>query len=272
MPNNLSKALVFKKAGQIKLEKYKADGTFDAAQVYISNNGVVTTVKRDTKVTTKDLPDGNSSYAAKTYAETEETTITVGFSTYDPDLEAFIKGASVSENATAETEFSVTHEFTIPSTAPYTVVLPKNVKDETFARVLKDKFGNKFTSGEAAAAGTFSVAVATNVATLTFSAADAGKEVFMSYDAYLGGVTTMEYSEVASLPSFRVTLMGETMSYDETQNVLTNVIIDKATSDGSISPPEQGNDKTKGYSLNFKTGKPRAGKKPVVVKFLPLAQ
>jgi hypothetical protein len=271
---NINKALVFPKAGQFMAQKYKADGTLDPNAVYVSANNVVKTVNRATTPQTSDLPDGNSNYPAHTYVTSEESIITVGFSTYDPDLEAFVKDAGYTENSTTADTFRVIEQIA----AATSVVLKNPVKDASFFIQIKDKFGNVLTVAEAEpTAGQYKVAVAEDPAssgvqkaTLTFAAADAERELFITYDSYQTGITQIDYSERSTLPAFQLTIIGETMAYDETQTVMTNIVIDKANLNGGITPPNQSNDPTQGWEIAFKTGKPRSGKKPVSIKFLPI--
>jgi hypothetical protein len=265
----LRKDLVFPKGGHYKLEKYGADGKIDPTAVYISPGNIVKTVSKAHTVNTSPLPDGNSTYAAHEYVTTTEDVYTIEQSTYDPDLEAFLNGCAKTTSTDASV-ISVPFETTVPETAPYTIELPHNVADENFTLVVKDRFGNVFAANEIAAAGGYSVAVTAGKATLTFVEADRGTELFMVYDASIPNVTSISYPEKLKLTSFRCTIMGEATSYNESQNIMTNNIIDKVTV-SSFSPPAQSNDPTQGWSFAIKTGKPRAGVAPVINKFVPIA-
>lgn len=262
----MNKALVFPKAGHFMLQKFDASGVLDPAQFYLSSHGVVKSIKRATTTTSNALADGNSVYDAKEYPTKEETIITIGLSTYDPELEAFLKGIPLVETAVADT-ISVLESAVIADTA--TVELSKKVKDADFKIFVKDKFGNSFTAATETnpTTGQYKIAVATEKATLTFASADKDKEIFIVYDAVFTAVSKMEYEESPKLVPMQVTIIGETSDFDETESYITNIVIDKATSNGGITPPDQTNDPTGGWEISLKTGKPRAGKKPVAIFF-----
>lgn len=273
MPKTIGKALVFPKGGQFKLQRFKPDGTLDPDRIYTSLQGIVKTVQRATTVNTSSLPDGNSVYAAKDYVTSEESIVTIGLSTYDPELEAFVKDAIYSEGGAGKTEFDFMQAITVPETLTVVLNRPVAANEDGSGLFLKDKFGNVFDAAETAAAGKYSIAVAesTGVATLTFAETDKDKELYLVGKGSLEGVATLAYSEDAKLPAMQVTIIGETMDFDETRRYDTNIVIDKATLNGGITPPTQSNDPTAGWEFALKTGKPRAGKKPMEVKFVPKA-
>lgn len=268
--STMRKDLTFAQAGHFKLQKFKADGTLDPNNIYNSLNQIVKSVKRATTTTTNELPDGNSPYAAHDYVTKEETIVTIGLSTYDPYLEAFVKNATFKADSADAEDFYFVQMVTIPD--GLSVALEKPVSGETAEITVRDKFGNAFTKGETAAAGTYTLAVASTgekIATLTFAEADKGKEVSILYVGSVTGVTSIEHSENPKNADMQVAIIGASTSYDEAQSQNVNIIIDKATLNGGLTPPEMTKDPTGGWEIAFKTGKPRAGKKPVMVKFLP---
>lgn len=260
----LNKDLVFPKAGHFMLQKFDANGILDPANFYLSSHGIVKSIKRATTITSNGLADGNSAYDAKEYATKEETILTISLSTYDPELEAFLKGIELKETAS---DIASALEFaTIPDDG--ILVLSKKVKDANFKLFVKDKFGNIFAvATETPTTGQYSVAVTTDEAAITFAVADKGKEVFIVYDAKFTTVSKMEYAETPKLVPMQATIIGETSDYDEKQTYTTNIVIDKSTLNGGINPPDQTNDPTGGWEIALKTGKPRAGKKPVTIVF-----
>jgi len=260
----LEKAIVFPVAGHFMLQRYDKNGILDPTQFYSSAHGIVKSIKRANALTTSEMADGNSVYAAKEYPTKEENTITIGLSTYDAELEAFLKGIDLTE--TTADIMSVMEAISIP--ADGIVVLGNKVKDATFRIFAKDKLGNVFEKAETTATtGQYTAVVAENVATLTFTGADEGKELYLVYDAQFANIAKMKYSEKAKIIPMQVTIIGEANSFDEVQTYVTNIVIDKATSSGGITPPEQTNDPTGGWEITLKTGKPRAGKQPVEVSF-----
>lgn len=100
----LSKTLVFPQAGHFLLVPYGAGNKLDYSKAYNSRSGIVNSITRETSLNTVDLPDGNSTYPAKTYVQTQAGTVTIALSTYDPRLEALISGATYRENEQAQEE------------------------------------------------------------------------------------------------------------------------------------------------------------------------
>ncbi|MDY3988805.1 MAG: hypothetical protein SOY88_05735 [Massilioclostridium sp.] len=268
----MNKALVFPKAGHIKVTPYNAQGELDVSKMWVSTHNIVKSIKRANSTTTSELPDGNSLYPAAEYATKEEGTLTVGFSTYDPTLEATVKGAEYTEDTEAASVFERIESFEIPESGAIT--LKYAVKDENFAIHIHDSFGNVFTQadGSTPAAGTFKATIAESgekIATLTFATEDAGTSVYVSYESYTTGVSGFAYDETPKTPMFQVVIIGETKAYATGQTMDTNITIDRASLSGGITPPEQTNDPTGGWEIAFKIGKPRPGYKPVDVKFAP---
>lgn len=259
----ITKSLVFPKGGHFKLQKYTADGKLDPNKIYTSVQSVLKTVKRSTTTTTSPLADGNSIYAAHEFVTGGETTVEFGMSSYDPELEAFLCDMEYKEEAGTIALFE---SHTVPDATPYTIDLTREAADLT-SIVVKDKKGNILTSAETAAANTFSAATTSGKTTLTFAAADTGLEIYVTYDAKSDTVGSMAQDEIMKLPAMQVTIMGEAVSDDETTTYKTNTIIDKATLSSGITPPDQSNDPTQGWSFTLKTGKPRAGKKAVTTKY-----
>lgn len=267
----MRKDLVFNKAGHFKLQKFDGNGQLDPNAVYHSLNQIVKSVKRATSTTTSSLPDGNSIYSACDYPTGEETILTFGLSTYDPELEAFVKNADYEPESAEAKEFYFAQMATIDESLK--VVLKNPVADENAEITVRDKFGNTYKkSADPAADGTYTVSVAESdekIATLTFAEADKGKEIGIVYAGSVIGVTSISYKEAPKNVGMQVTVIGASMSYDGgAQEQYYNVIVDKATLNGGLTPPEQSNDPTGGWELAFKTGKPRAGKSPVDIKIL----
>ncbi len=94
----LSKTLVFPKAGHFILVPYGAGNKLNFSKAYNSRSGIVNSITRESSLNTVDLPDGNSTYPAKTYVQTQAGTVTMQLSTYDPRLEALLSGATYQEN------------------------------------------------------------------------------------------------------------------------------------------------------------------------------
>ena len=269
--NNLPSRLVYKRAGHILITKYLPNGTLDTTATgnYSSSVGIVKSIARANNDETVDLPDGNSDYPAHTYVTGKESTLTVEFSTFDPLLEAFLNSCEVTPKSESPNEFKVFEDIAASSNG---VVLKNKVKDADAFIFISDNFGNVFTASSSGSVttGQYSIAVTEGAATLTFSADDEGKELHIVYDAYLTGVTTIDYPEKPTIPAYKVVILGEAMNYDESTPVKSCVTITKASMNGGMSPPTQSNDPTGGFSLSFKTSAPVAGQPPVRIQYLPL--
>lgn len=266
----MHKDLVFNKAGHFKLQKFNERGQLDPNAVYHSLNQIVKSVKRATTTTSSSLEDGNSQYSAHEYITGEETILTFGLSTYDPELEAFVKNADYDPESAEAKEFYFAQVATIDESLK--VVLENPVADENAEIIVRDKFGNTYKkSDDAAAEGTYTVALAETdekIPTLTFSAADKDKEIGIVYAGSVTGVTSISYKETPKNVAMQVTVISASLAYQEEQEQYYNVIVDKATLNGGLTPPDLSKDPTGGWELAFKTGKPRAGKKPVEIKLL----
>lgn len=266
--STLNKAIVFNRAGHFMLQKYCADGTLDPDGIYCSTHGIVKNIQRASTPATADLEDGNSDYPAHTYVTGNETTLTAGLSTHDPILEAFVTDSEITESGATEQEFRTAQTVSV-GTVP--VALVEKVKDETCFLYIKDKFGNVYkpAAADPTAAGEYKLTVTDGTATLAFAAAEAGKELFVVYDAYVPGVTAVSYREKTRLAAFRVTVFADCMAYDETQEICCEIVIDKANLSGGLTSPNQSKDPTGGCELVFKTSAPRPGYSPVQLKYRP---
>lgn len=264
----LTKAIVFNRAGHFMLQKYKSDGTLDPDAIYSSLGGIVKSIQRAGNPSTSDLEDGNSDYPAHTYVTGNENTLTIGLSTYDPKLEAFVKDCVVTDGAEAtKVEMRTSQEITIAAS----VTLKSDVKDENAFIFVQDKNGKKFKKAatETPAAGEYNLAVTDGKATLTFAEIDAGVPAFVTYDSYVDNVTTVAEREKSKLTAFRVWIFADCMAYDETQEVQSEIIIDKATVNGGVTAPALSKDPTGGWELGIKTSAPRPGYSPVQTKYRP---
>jgi hypothetical protein len=99
--------------------------------------------------------------------------------------------------------------------------------------------------------------------TLTFSSADAGKEVFLSYDYTATEGGRISGNDNAKRPEVHLILGSEVASQPGDKNVRrSNTVIDKCVAVGDVSTPEQKPD-TDGWSVEFQVLEPRGGQKPV---------
>ena len=272
--NATRKDLVFPVAGHFMLVPYTAAGVPNFNKAYSSAHGIVQTISRDNALNTLDLADGNSPYPAATYVQTQSGTVTYTLGTYDPELEAFVAGADWSNGDAADTEMWTIYPLTIDSVNKGVTFGEGSAKPISAEKmVVRDGFGNIFELAEGAdslTTGQFYYDSSTGK--LTFAAADVNVTVYVLY-AYNGtGVSSVAYKENPKITAFMAIIIGSTKDKDEASEQKVNVIVDRCSVSGSITPPTSSNDPTQGWTLTTNILKPRAGRSPITVKFEPVAE
>ncbi len=279
MAKKISPALVFPVAGHFILIPYNDKGKPDMTRAYCSNNGVVVSIARDMTLNTTDLPDGNSPYPAAKYVTTQEGTLTYVLSTYDPELEALVSGAKYKDGSPSDNaDMWVIHNTSIPASTPYEITFDEGKQPKSIDNIsITDTFGNNFeaTAGGAGAlakgaltAGQFSYDSSTKK--ITFAEADAGKDIGITYSYAGKEIVSVEYQENPKITTFMAIVIGETKDKDETSSQRVNVVVDRCTVSGAVTPPTASNDPTTGWTLTTNVLKPRAGHNPVIVRFEPI--
>ena len=270
--STLRKDLVFPKSGHFMFVPYAANGMPDMTRAYSSQKGVVNSISRDNSLNTVDLPDGNSPYPAATYVQTQSGTLTINLSTYDPELEALVAGATYKNGDADNKEMWTLAPVTLEDGVTYTFgegVAPIGGDK----MVVEDIYGNKMTAADSASAvanGSYHYDSGTK--TITFSASALNSTVYITY-AYNGeNITSVEYLENPKITSFMAIIIGETMDKDQSSYQRVNVIVDRCGVSGSVTPPTASNDPTQGWTLTTNILKPRAGHSPIQVKFENMVQ
>lgn len=267
MASEMRKDLVFPVAGHFMFVPYGTDNQPDMSRAYSSNKGVVVSIARDMTLNTTTLPDGNSPYPAAEYVTTQEGTLTITLSTYDPQLEALLSGANFQDgDSTADKTMWFMGSVSVPETTAYSVTLePKPISADTL--LIEDMYGNKFKPAETSPSAKLEYTYDSSAGTVTFNAADAGKILTVIYQYTADSVTAVGYLENPKKSTFMAVIVGESKDKDEVTFQKTNVIIDRCTANGAVTPPTSSNDPTQGWTVTVSVLKPRAGKAPVSVKF-----
>lgn len=264
--STMRKDLVFPVAGHFMFIPYGTNGLPDMTKAYCSNKGVVVSIQRAMTLNTTSLPDGNSPYAAAEYVTTQEGTLTYVLSTYDPQLEALVAGATFEDGTATDNEMWTIASETIPSAAEYKLTLDPRPKSKDQI-VIEDMYGNKFEHEDTAPSAGSKFTYDSSGGTITFNVADAGKPITIVYSYDGTAVTSVSYLENPKKTTFMAITVGQTKDKDEVTYQKVNVIVDRCTVSGAVTPPISSNDPTQGWTLTTNILKPRAGQNPVKVKF-----
>jgi len=249
------------KAGKIVFFKFNPDGTLLKTSANASlNNGTVASIARGRTFNTKELPDGNNQYPMGVYDIGVNDTITVNMSSFQPALYAMLSGEDV-EDIQDDTMTMVEKEITIPDEAPYAVTLDP-AYDGIGAILAIGEDGTLYEKTESSpSTGGFSV----SGDVLTFSSADAGKSLLVTYD-YKANTSSSGLPETVKRPVLHAIISTEYQDKDQRNSYRANIIIDRCKATGELAPPEQKTDPD-GWSFTLQVLKPRGGKRPVETKY-----
>ncbi len=254
--------IIYPKAGKIILVKYNPDGTlnFNPSNI-VANVGEVQSIAASSTFNTSELADGNSLFPVGVYDTGIGGQITVTMATFQPALYAALVGGTFEEGV-ADTLWTTDEGFTIPSESPYTVTLTHTPKTGGTLIVL-DNASSPFTQvGSSPAVGQFSL----TSNTLTFNSADAGKEIFVTYEWSATQVSKLSLPVSGMRPALHAIISTEASTPDKTGVVDVNIIIDKCMATGDINQPTQQRE-PQNWSFNLRVLKPRAGLRPVYWKY-----
>lgn len=247
------------KAGRVIAFRFGDDGTLDrkSADKVVTNPGTVESISRTNSVETKEYPDGNSRYPMTIRTLKANDRFRVNFSSFQPELYALVTGESIEkkENVT----MSVIEAKKTIDDEKYTIKM-NPVYDGEGMFFVTGTDSTQFTKTDSTpGVGEFSV----SADTLTFSSADAGKEVFLSYDYTATEAVESAASTTQKRPPLHLIFDSEVAKQPGDVNAYrSNMIIDKCTAVGDINTPEQKPD-TDGWSVEFQVLEPRGGQKPV---------
>ncbi len=91
--------------------------------------------------------------------------------------------------------------------------------------------------------------------------------------AYKGtNVVAVNYQENPKITTFMAIVIGNTKDKDQSTEQRLNIVVDRCTVSGAVTPPTQSNDPTQGWTVTTNVLKPRSGNSPVKVKFEPVVE
>lgn len=257
--------LIFNEAGNILLTKYDNCGRLrsDAGSYY--RHGDLFSVQPSSSDTTATVESGNSLYPVMTKVTAKSSNLACVFNTLDPEMEAFIYNRNIvkQNNSTMK---SINQGFVIPDASPFEVKLPKVV--QTPDKVLAvDVANNNFSYTSATPSTAMQFSVSADV--VSFSSADAGKSVFLTFDwaaeAFVVETNANETSAIMQLEQSTgaVTEMNKQL-YD------VYMVYDR------VEVTEYGTPligKTPGTrQVTFNILKPRVGMPAVITKYVPCGE
>lgn len=253
--------LIFNEAGNILLTKYDNCGRLrsDAGSFY--RHGDLFSVQPSSSDTTQSIESGNSLYPVMTKTTAKAMTLACVFNTLDPEMEAFVYNRNIVKQD-ASTMKSINQGIVIPDVSPFSVTLPYIVK--TPGEVLAvDVSNNEYENvSSAPEAKQFSV----SADTLSFSSADAGKSVFLTYDwAAEAFVVETDANETSAI----MQLEHSTGAVTEMNKQLYDVymVYDRVEVTEYATPLIGKTPATRQVTFNIL--KPRAGKPAVITKYVP---
>jgi hypothetical protein len=253
--------LVIDRPGHVLFVPVKADGTLDYANA-VRNTAVINTITITNSKTKTDIPDGNSFYPAGDRVTAIAGTVAIEFSTVDPAIWAMSSGTAV-ENTQTDSMIKMYEYLKIGESN--TIVLDEQYKTNGFVKVVGSdgtEFEKASTTPEA---GEFSIAYAENKTTLTFAAADAGKNVAITMEMV---ASTMSYGQDRSAMKYHKLIIDtEYSTLNDSEKIPVNFIISQASISGDMVDALQ-KDPSATKTLTYTMYAPLPGEKPYEVKFL----
>lgn len=259
--------LVYKKAGKLIVIPYIGNVP-DKTKQYIEC-GIVDTIQETYSKDVNSMPDGNSQYDAHDYVQKEVSGVDVKLNTYSPALEAKLKGHIYATGSDADQTIELIHEYTIDASG-YTLDVAPTTVDSVLQLFVCDNKGNVFTSTTSATPTTGEFYYDTAATTVEFAAADIGTEVAIDVVTTSSDVIEIYSDASPYLPTFQVVILGEQEDYQESVKYDTSYKLDRVNC-SNCTPPVRSNNPTQGWSISFKTLKPRAGHKAIDKKIAPRA-
>lgn len=253
----INKSLIFPRGGKIAFVPFNADLTLNLAGI-ITNTGTVNTVNFSMNINTTDLPDGNSDFPMGTYDTGREGTAEINYSSYNPLVDALLSGADYTEAKTSTQMWSIDEEVAVPAASPFSVGLAATPAANGTV-VIVDAVSSPYVKVSAdPAVGQFSV----SASTVTFSSADAGRPLLVTYDRIESDVSEIATKVIGARPVFQTLIQGKAFDKDEVTEYDFNLIIDKAKAQGNVGGPVLGR-APQGFSNTLRILKPRPGFAPV---------
>lgn len=251
----VNKQLIFPRGGKIAFVPHKADGTVDFSKM-LTNTGVVNSINFGMNINTSELPDGNSDFPMGVYDTGREGTVEPNMSSYNPHLEAILTGADYEESKASAQMWSIDEEISVPLASPYTVKLTAAPNGTT---VVVDAASSPFVKvSSSPETGQFSV----SADTITFSSADAGRPLYVTYDSLENDVNEIAMKSIGARPVYMAIIQGLATDKDEVTQYNFNLIVDKVKAQGQVGGPVLQRS-PQGWSYTLRVLKPRPGYAPV---------
>lgn len=235
--------LIFKKAGNIELIRYKDSKRF-------LKNGVVQSLAPKITNKTTTLANGNAAMD-DVFSAGKDAQVTVNLNSFQPKLFAALVAADFLEGSSAT--IRRIEETTIPEASPYTGTLQRTPVSGTI--VVHDENDSPFTLvSTTPSTGQYSV----SASTITFCSVDAGKEVIIAYDVSANS-KRMQLSANANNDTFRMIISGETvLRKDEGTTKIDAITFDRVMPTGDIAWPSREKE-PKGWNFTLQVLRPRPG-------------
>jgi hypothetical protein len=253
----LMKSVIFNKSGKIAMTKYVSGALSHVKDNMCLRNGTVERIRSNVTLNTKDMPDGNSDWPMGVYDVGKDGRIEVTMSSYNPGVHAFLLGVTISSIASRNMREN-DEELLIPSAAPYTEEL-EHTPNDNITPILVDESDTEFTNVESSPA-TGEFLISSNE--ITFSSADAGKNVFLTYDWTAATADELGLPKSGNRPTLYAAISGEALSEDESTTYDTNVIVDRCKAIGDINIPEQARE-PQPWTFTIRVLRPRGNNKAV---------
>lgn len=253
--------LVIDRPGHALFVPVNADGTLDYANA-VRNTAVINTITITNSKTKTDIPDGNSFYPAGDRVTAIAGTVAIEFSTVDPAIWAMSSGTTV-ETTASDSMIKMYEYMKIGEDGK--IEVSEQYKTDAFVKVVGSDGTEyeKVTSAQPEA-GEFAIAYADSKTTLTFAAADAGKNVAITMTVV---ASTMSYGQDRTAMKYhKIIIDTEYSTLNDTEKIPVNFIISQASISGDMVDALQ-KDPSATKTLTYNMYAPLPGEKPYEVKY-----
>lgn len=254
--------LVIDRPGNVLFVPVKSDGSLNYVDA-IRNTAKINTITVTNSKTKTEIPDGNSFYPAGDRVTAITGTVAIDFSTVDPAIWAMCSGTSLT-NKTGDTMLKIYDYQKISEAAK--IETTDKYKTDGFVQVIgtDGTVYEKVTGETELKTGEFKIAYETNKTTITFAAADAGKDVAVSM---LTEADTVSYSQGRKAMKYhKIIIDTEYSTLNDTQKIPVNITISQASVSGDMVDSLQ-KDPSATKTLTFNMYAPLAGEQPYEIKF-----
>ena len=253
------RTIIYPRSGKVILRRYGADGLL--SDNFVTNTGVVESIAANVNIATTELADGNSDFPMGVYDTGKSGQLVATMSSFQPNLYAALMGTEL-ESVSETNLWAVDQEVTVPSSSPFTVELDHE-PDTDGSIILVDADSSPFVkSGSDPASGEYSV----SADVMEFSSADAGKQLFLTYEWQADLATVMALPTIGVRPVMQAIVSTIATDEDEINVYDANIVIDKCKATGDINQPTQQRE-PQSWNFTMQILKPRGGYNPVYWKY-----